>query len=421
MEKTTNPKSGDKGNPSWVCWRESLEGEAPGHDPWLGDFRLQSFRFLAALAMFGLSIIFFRGALLGGNPPLSDLANAVAFGILLAASYARPRWIRAYIWLGLASLFVNTFDGLDFSHVHPVTPTHVLLPLLILYGALLGDIAISLLTTAVALAIYAYTWMHYDRLERYDVLLLSNLCVLAFFSGVSALRVWLQHSRLTRMFDRQARQLRRELDTRLRIQALVAHDIRNPLTVLLNAVALNDPEMTQQMAERIAGIVNSADHLARDAEVTLRTVRVSEIWDHLREVFAPKLQGKAQKLETRGDPELTLTTDLAMLCNSVLGNFLSNASKFSPRESILVLRADSLGDHVRLSVEDCGPGFPPEVLEEGPAARGNGSRDGTEGEKGSGHGLRIAALCANRLSGWLEARNHEGGGAVAVILPRARA
>ena len=44
----------------------------------------------------------------------------------------------------------------------------------------------------------------------------------------------------------------------------------------------------------------------------------------------------------------------------VLTNLLTNASKYSPEHSIIRVRAEPAGTMLRISVEDQGPGIPPE-------------------------------------------------------------
>ena len=73
---------------------------------------------------------------------------------------------------------------------------------------------------------------------------------------------------------------------------------------------------------------------------------------------------------------------------------------------------------MRIAINDRGPGLPQEVLACGPEGKDYPSTPGAEGETGSGYGLRIAALCAERLGGLLEVRNRAGGGAaVSIVLP----
>ena len=84
------------------------------------------------------------------------------------------------------------------------------------------------------------------------------------------------------------------------------------------------------------------------------------------------------------------------------------------------MRAEPAGNRIRIILKDKGPGFPEELLRHGPEAARYISRAGTDGENGTGYGLRIAALCAERLDAVIEARNpSEGGAEFSILLPSA--
>jgi K+-sensing histidine kinase KdpD len=112
------------------------------------------------------------------------------------------------------------------------------------------------------------------------------------------------------------------------------------------------------------------------------------------------------------------TFSIPILCHSVLGNIVSNAIKFSMRGSVIEMAARAEGDQVRIKVRDQGSGFSREVLRDAAGGEVVRSVQSTEGEAGSGYGLRIAALCLARMDGSLEVRNRDScGGTVSLLLP----
>jgi signal transduction histidine kinase len=98
----------------------------------------------------------------------------------------------------------------------------------------------------------------------------------------------------------------------------------------------------------------------------------------------------------------------------ILGNLLANAARHGGGP------IDVLVDGSFLRVRDHGPGFPPDLLREGPSRFRTGSTD----RAGAGHGLglTIATGQARVLGARLTFRNaplSDGGGAVAqLLLPR---
>jgi signal transduction histidine kinase len=316
------------------------------------------------------------------------------------------------------SLFVNAVDGLHFRSGFP--HSLVLLPLVVLYGALLGDVWLSLVALGGVAAVYGYAAYRLSPLSQYDLLVLTDLAVLALFSGAAALGAWLRHRRLARELVLRADNLRRELDLRVRLQAIISHDIRNPLTILVHAARLRDPQKVETMARRIAGIVDSAADVTSAGAIRLAAVSAQDVSRYLNEVFAPRLVEKDLTLTLGLDPGFTVVTDAALLCDSILGNIVSNAVKYAPRgTTVTVTTGSAAADGVRIVVTDQGAGFPETVFNGGPDRLTGRSSPGTEGESGTGYGLSIAALCAGRLGGHVEVRNvAEGGAAVAVCLPR---
>jgi signal transduction histidine kinase len=242
--------------------------------------------------------------------------------------------------------------------------------------------------------------------------------------------VWIQHRRLEEALRRQTDDLRRELGTRLRLSAVVSHDIRNPLTALLGtaeiakargALTAEDLEAIESMARRISQIIDSARNIDAQAgpAAALSVTDVASIHAELSDMLGQRLAEKGQSLVLTSGAELAVYTNPKLLCNSVLSNLVVNASKFSPRDARLELSATTEGDGVRIQLCDRGPGFPDEILQDASASVANPSRPGTEGETGTGYGLHIAALFARVLGGQLEIRNRvQGGAAVAVVLPR---
>jgi len=382
--------------------------------------RLQTLRLLLALGTAALIFMAVRAIVVSGAISWPDMANAAFFALLLVLAIVWPHWVTAIAWLGLASLFINAVDGLDFHSQEPLTAAHLLLPLFILYAALLGDLYMSLVALLGVLGIYTATWFTHSAMQPRQTVMLTNLMVLTVVSGVAALAVWWRHSRLERRLDLQADALRTELETRLRLQAMVTHDIRTPLTALVNSALLDDPEIVQEMASRITRIIDSTRELTKGSGIVISAVTVTDIWRYLDETFSAKLSEKDQRLETSGDVAILVEADLAILCNSILGNFITNAAKFSPRGSVIRVTSELAGDAVRIAILDEGPGLPEDLLQRGPESSRHHSRRGTEGEQGTGYGLQIAALCAARMDGRIELGDGPAGGIISVLLPRVR-
>lgn len=98
--------------------------------------------------------------------------------------------------------------------------------------------------------------------------------------------------------------------------------------------------------------------------------------------------------------------------SQVITNLLSNAIKFSPLNDEVVVSVETLGEIVRISVRDHGPGIPnefkPHIFEKFAQADATNSRR----KGGTGLGLSIAKQIAERMMGQVCFEDAPGGGAI---------
>jgi two-component system sensor histidine kinase ChvG len=105
----------------------------------------------------------------------------------------------------------------------------------------------------------------------------------------------------------------------------------------------------------------------------------------------------------------------------VFRNLIDNAVSFSPEGGTVSIAATAEAGRARVSVEDDGPGIPPENLET-IFDRFYTERPNDHFGKNSGLGLSIARQITEAAGGRVWAENREGGGARFIVeLPLARA
>jgi two-component system sensor histidine kinase GlrK len=153
----------------------------------------------------------------------------------------------------------------------------------------------------------------------------------------------------------------------------VSHELKTPLTILLEAVTLLSDkvvgELTEQQEEVIAIMNKSAENLRQRIEVLLsynETLRQSDSscsWFDLStlidEVTARlDLLLRAKKLQLIDSiVTIQLFADREGL-SVAIENLLSNAVKFSPEGGIIEMTADMLADKLSILICDQGPGIP---------------------------------------------------------------
>jgi len=351
-----------------------------------------------------------------------DCGNAVFFIVLYIILSKRPRSYKILTWLGFCALAINTFDGFRPFSGTVLAPSYILYPLLVLYGTLLGDIWMSMSAMTGIIMIYGYIWYIYSPLQENDFLILTNLCLLVFGSGISGLAVLLQNHRLLRKLKKQSHDLNVELDHKLRLNALIFHDIANPLSVINGTIELEKEESQtlsdeiktiELMAKRIGGIIDSARGMATGFNISLEKVSVNDFLGELQQLFALKMEKKNLKFRVDIAEDITIMSNSQILCNSIFGNLLSNAIKFSKRGGTITLSVAKEDGRVRISVIDEGDGFSESLIKSIANGTEYASQNGTEGETGHAFGMMIASLCLHKLNASLEIRNAEKGGACA--------
>jgi signal transduction histidine kinase len=101
-------------------------------------------------------------------------------------------------------------------------------------------------------------------------------------------------------------------------------------------------------------------------------------------------------------------------------NLLDNALRYAGHGGVITLRSMRVGGAVRISVEDSGPGFPPEMLDRAfePFARSATEVDGNGSRPGAGLGLAIVRAVAEAHGGTAAAENLPTGGTRVTLLLR---
>ncbi|GHG81726.1 two-component system sensor histidine kinase CseC [Streptomyces griseocarneus] len=217
---------------------------------------------------------------------------------------------------------------------------------------------------------------------------------------------------LARAVDGMAEALRDRLEAERRVTADIAHELRTPVTGLLTAAELLPPgrptELVRDRAQAMRTLVEDVLEVARLDGFAER----AEMQDiELGEFVLRRVRSVAPDAEVTVVRNAYVSTDPRRL-ERILGNLLANAAKHGkgPVEVSVEGRV--------LRVRDHGPGFPEELLKEGPSRFRTGSKD--RAGKGHGLGLTIAAGQARVLGARLTFRNADpeaegGGGAIAVL------
>jgi len=220
-------------------------------------------------------------------------------------------------------------------------------------------------------------------------------------------------------------ELRAAVRTREEVLAVVSHDLRNPLgTVRVGASMLQaqnpaDPrtrrylDMIQRAAGRMETLIDDLLDTAniRAGHLKLETTR--ELADSiLREAIdlqQPMAAEKGIELQQQaGDLQ-----GVALLCDhdrilQVFANLIGNALKFCRQGDSITVTGERVGEHVRFSVVDTGPGIAPDALPHLFDAYWSGA---DHGKRGVGLGLHICRGIVEGHGGQIWVESTPGTGA----------
>jgi signal transduction histidine kinase/ActR/RegA family two-component response regulator len=208
-----------------------------------------------------------------------------------------------------------------------------------------------------------------------------------FFLILSLLFIWMMHA--LQMTVRRADESKRAAETAAtalrendrrkdEFLAMLAHELRNPLTPIRNMAHIlcrmpQDPATVKRAGEMLERQASHLTHLVDDlldvARITHRRIELKREVVRLEDVVALALEAVQPTLETRRQiVTITVTTprvhvdgDVVRLCQ-VVTNLLTNASKYSPEDSRIRIVVGGDPVTAELSVQDEGQGIDAQSL-----------------------------------------------------------
>jgi PAS domain S-box-containing protein len=223
---------------------------------------------------------------------------------------------------------------------------------------------------------------------------------------------------------------REKLATVGEIASGVAHEVNNPLAAIRMEAELlgrstQDTEASTAAAtivrevDRAARIVRSLLRLARRADITPVRIQLNELVRDVAEIRQRVLRADNIEVRTRMDQGAEAVLGLGQELQQVVINLMTNAEHAvrGRPNAVIELATEARHDWVRLTVEDSGPGVPPEVR-----SRIFDPFFTTKSpDEGSGLGLSICQRVVAEVGGriWLEDSETLGGAKFIVELPAA--
>ncbi len=296
-------------------------------------------------------------------------------------------------------------------------------------GILAGDVAALLLIERfLPSVILPYP----TRAQRFsDIAFALPLCL--FMAATILYVVYEEYRRerqakddLLHLVTAEKERVERSMREKQRLLTVVCHDIANALTVLQSEISLAKLPRGVTRAEPFAAqpssmlvrmryachnieeIINSVRMLeaVEQGRITfgLKPVDLQRVFENAEMLFGQRLSERRMHIEfpELGDDQRYVLAEPRILANQVFNNLISNAIKFSHPESAVVVSVSRQSDHTIIRVADQGIGMSAALIEKLFDLEAKTTRPGTDGEPGTGFGMRTVKSFVDLFGGDIE-------------------
>ncbi|AWW30681.1 sensor histidine kinase [Echinicola strongylocentroti] len=215
---------------------------------------------------------------------------------------------------------------------------------------------------------------------------------------------------------------------------IIGHDIRTPFNQISMVLSLITREMSHEGFEDMKNVmfkaVENGNRLLQDlmlwaksqaaeSKAVMDDVLIHDLIQKEVNFFEGQAKSKDIVINNLINKNVKITADPNMTA-TIIRNFISNALKFSYRNTSIDISMNKTSDYNCLSVSDYGAGMKASSLEDLLHSERNVvSSDGTEKESGTGFGVRICQKLAEHQGGRVEIDSDLGKGSTfSLLLPK---
>jgi len=209
--------------------------------------------------------------------------------------------------------------------------------------------------------------------------------------------------------------------------SIIAHDLKNPFGAVSNFAEFlktdYDDLTDVERKEIINGLYEASIDIQKllmdlltwartqkgEIGVTKKNLNVKTLFDSICNSYSLAAKKKSINLKVEVDESTEISAD-KLIVETVIGNFVNNAIKFSYPNSEIRMFATKDSDKIRFSVKDSGNGMSPEIVDSLLKANSYLTTLGTSNERGTGLGLKICKDFAEIHTGQIFIESQVGKG-----------
>lgn len=258
------------------------------------------------------------------------------------------------------------------------------------------------------------------------------LCATFFGMILLSVIMLFKRSRQIAERDRLYKEASKAVLDRDEVLSAISHDLKAPLVAIDTAAnALIKPENTDETNQHIEIVKSSVQEIRcsiddiRDLKnsdlkslaLRIEQIGIEELFDEAELILRPMARLRDVRLQFEPvNPPVSAFADRDRVLR-ILSNLISNAVKFSPRHSRVLIRARGDQQFINISVTDNGPGIPEKQL---PLIFTQFFQAKATASQGAGVGLAVVKTLVEAQGGTVRAESLGRGTTFTFSLPRRR-
>lgn len=295
------------------------------------------------------------------------------------------------------------------------------------YIALPGRFS-HVLTSAISLFLVYCFFFNYQELglkaHFYTCFMLASTNIILIYFK----KTFSQNHRTNFLVREYHREVSTAKDTILKI---IGHDLKNPLTVVINKAYFAKREIEKGNLEKATKHIESIEKSSGSLSTLLQSLldwALSERSDDpddssFQNISNPCSKAYEQCTEQASLKNISLKFNVedsnfkfnTNMVETVIRNLVSNSIKFSPEDKCIEISGRNSGDIYSISIKDEGVGMSRDMISKILEGKNLISNSGTSGEKGTGVGLKLVHHFIHSHHGKLDIKSKQGQGSEFVI------
>lgn len=238
------------------------------------------------------------------------------------------------------------------------------------------------------------------------------------------------YKRKNKTIAKQKRELSELVATKNKFFTIIAHDLRSPLSSVVNFLDLlkeeqNPNNQTTQIIDALGDSSKNSlsllDNLLKWSKIQTDKIHYDPQKINILNLIKDQIKiQKQQALRKNINVIIEASTDIKVMADknmiaTVIRNLLSNAIKFSHPKGIIIIELNKVDNMISFSIEDNGIGIPKEYLDALFDVTKITTQKGTLQEKGSGLGLILSKQFIEIHNGNLTIESTQDKGTIAAF------